>query len=161
VKNVYGGWEGTILVLALVSAACLVFNMAAIPIFQEQLFVRRDPLFAVGWVILGGFGLVLMFDIAYAARTALIPDSAEARAKRSRAAGRAEPFSSEMLGLAVGCIIALAGAKVMVDEIGRETLLGWETIGEWILLYTCLTVQLTFIIIAIARLTIRRRERVV
>jgi hypothetical protein len=60
-----------------------------------------------------------------------------------------------MVALGIACMILMAGAKVMVDEIGREAVLGWETTGEWIILYCCLTVQLVFITLAIVRLTAR------
>jgi hypothetical protein len=36
------------------------------------------------------------------------------------------------------------GEKVMVVDIGREYLLGWEAIGEWIILYVFLATQLLY-----------------
>jgi len=32
----------------------------------------------------------------------------------------------------------------MVDEIGHEYLLGWEVVGEWIILYVFLATQLLY-----------------
>jgi hypothetical protein len=42
------------------------------------------------------------------------------------------------------CMAALIGEKVMVDEIGREMRMGWEVSGEWIILYTLLSLQLIY-----------------
>jgi len=42
------------------------------------------------------------------------------------------------------CLLCFAAEKVLVDEIGREIALGWETTGEWIILYGLLAVQLVY-----------------
>lgn len=47
--------------------------------------------------------------------------------------------------LALVATVGLAGAKVMVDEIARETPLGTAA-GEWVILYICLTFQLAYIL---------------
>ncbi len=70
------------------------------------------------------------------------------------------PFGPGMLAFAVFSMSMMLGAKEMVDEIGRETPLGWESNGEWIILFCCLTVQLIFIVLAIARLTSSRRSAI-
>jgi hypothetical protein len=137
--------------MAFISAVCMVFNMVAMPIFQNELFVQHDPIIAVGWVMLGGFGLVLIFNIAYVTRIIILFHAPGSQKQNHRGS---EPFGSGMLALGIVCIILLAGAKVMVDEIGREVLLGWETTGEWVILYVCLTTQLTFSVIATTRLAL-------
>ena len=43
----------------------------------------------------------------------------------------------------------LIGEKVMLDEIGREMRIGWETLGEWIILYILFLIQLIYSIIII------------
>jgi hypothetical protein len=45
----------------------------------------------------------------------------------------------------------LVGEKAMVDEIGREYLLGWEVVGEWIILYVFLAIQLLYNIFILRR----------
>jgi hypothetical protein len=53
------------------------------------------------------------------------------------------------------CILALMGTKVMADEIAREYRLGWETLGEWMVLYACLLIQFfyNFLIFTLLRRT--------
>ena len=54
-------------------------------------------------------------------------------------------------------MILLFGEKVMVDEIDREMLLGWESVGEWVILYILFFIQLFYsllIIFKIKRLTL-------
>ena len=48
-----------------------------------------------------------------------------------------------LLGLI--CCVLLLCEKAMVDEIARETALGWEVIGEWVILYIALVIQLVYI----------------
>jgi len=45
----------------------------------------------------------------------------------------------------------LIGEKVMLDEIGREMRIGWETLGEWIILYILFLIQLIYSIIIIIK----------
>jgi len=40
----------------------------------------------------------------------------------------------------------------MVGEIGRESRLGWETLGEWFPLHCMLMVQLTYNLVCIVQL---------
>jgi hypothetical protein len=56
-----------------------------------------------------------------------------------------------VLTLGALCLILLVGEKVMADEIGREYLLGWEVVGEWVILYVFLTIQLIYNVIILRR----------
>jgi hypothetical protein len=47
----------------------------------------------------------------------------------------------------------------MVDEIGREYLLGWEVVGEWIILYVFLAIQLLYNIVILRRVHRARISR--
>lgn len=113
----------------------LVYNLVAIAVARDQVFRERGTL-TVGaeLAVLIGFGLVAAFDVA-----SLVWLWGELRGVRP-------PGKEETALLAFGalCLILLAGDKVMVDEIGRETLLGWEVTGEWIILYLFLAVQLLY-----------------
>ena len=51
------------------------------------------------------------------------------------------------LFLGMLCLILLLGEKTMADEIAREYRLGWDTLGEWIILYIMLSLQLLYNII--------------
>lgn len=56
------------------------------------------------------------------------------------------------LVLGAFCVILFIGEKVMIDEIGREYRLGWESLGEWMILYGFLTIQLIYILIILLQL---------
>jgi hypothetical protein len=70
---------------------------------------------------------------------------------RTKAANRGKITTIWISALGIVCVILLMGDKVLLDEIGRETRLGWETLGEWIILYILLTVQLVFCIAVAVR----------
>jgi len=55
--------------------------------------------------------------------------------------------SRALLALSLFCLVLMFADKVMVDEIRREIRLGWETLGEWIILYCMLVIQLTYNVI--------------
>jgi len=57
------------------------------------------------------------------------------------------------------CLFLLIGEKAMVDEIGREYLLGWEVLGEWIILYAFLTIQLIYNLVILMQLFRAYRDR--
>jgi hypothetical protein len=63
---------------------------------------------------------------------------------RSRGEKRFPTLDLIALLWGVLCLLLLAGEKVMIDEIARETRLGWETLGEWIILYGFFTTQLFY-----------------
>jgi len=136
--------------LAAISAVCLVFNMIAIVVFRREFFMVREPLVPAGWVVLGGFVVVLLFDLAYVTWCIFRLHVGTSGINDATASGATGKDISPMLSLGVISIIMLAGAKVMADEIGRESTLGWETTGEWIILYCCLFVQLVFAALAVS-----------
>ncbi|MFC1563543.1 hypothetical protein ACFL6G_01345 [candidate division KSB1 bacterium] len=47
----------------------------------------------------------------------------------------------------------------MLDEIGREYLLGWETAGEWIILYVFLIIQLIYNSMFLLKLPVVLRQQ--
>jgi len=116
------------------ATCCLLFSMAAIPLFHEVLFTGQPNPEPIGWVILAGLSMVTLFTIA--ALGWLLREATD----RPRFTGR------EVTGVIWGalCLLFMIGEKVMIDEIAREWRLGWETTGEWVILYFFLTVQLGF-----------------
>lgn len=56
--------DRVLLALAFFSTTCLLFNMVAQPLHGAQIFLRRDTLSPVEVVMLTGFFLVFIFDIA-------------------------------------------------------------------------------------------------
>ena len=144
-KANYGLGYRIAFILAIACTGLLVYTMAAMPLYKEQLFLKRGAIsIGQGMVILIGFALVLVFDIASLLWVSL----------RIRKAQSARKGDGVVLALGVLCLILLVGEKVMIDEIGREYLLGWEVAGEWIILYACLAIQLLYNIV-ILRLVYR------
>ena len=133
----------TTIVLAISSTAFLLFNMLSMLIFRQEIFIERDHILsAVEILILIGFGLIFLFNIVSCLWILLRIHSSE------------NDFRGDKITLALGifCLILLFGEKVMIDEIGREYQLEWEVLGEWIILYIFLTIQLFYNIIIFLQL---------
>lgn len=148
-KAAYGLVCSAAVALAVLCTGWLVFNMVALPIFKDQVFLERGKISTAGeLVILIGFVFVLVFNIV-----SLIWVSSRIRKARADRKG-----DIGLLALGALCLILMAGEKAMVDEIGREYLLGWEVVGEWIILYVFLAIQLLYNIV-ILRWLYRTRMR--
>ncbi len=137
-KASYGLLFRATFALAILCTGLLVYNMIAMPIYKEQLFLERGNI-TNDWemVILIGFILVPIFNILSLSWVSL----------RIRQAQRICKGDVWVLALGALCLILLIGEKAMVDEIGREYLLGWEVFGEWIILYVFLATQLLYNIV--------------
>ena len=128
--------------LAILCTGWLVYNMVAMPIYKEQVFLQRGTITAGGeTIILIGFVLVPIFNIA----------SLSWVSSHVRQAQVVRKGDVGTLALGALCLILLMGEKVMVDEIGREYLLGWEVVGEWFILYAFLATQLLFNVVILRR----------
>jgi hypothetical protein len=116
--------------------------MIALPIYKDHIFIERGAITMGGeMVILIGFILVFIFNIASLLWLLLnIRQDKEIRKK-----------DIVVSALGVLCLFLLMGDKVMVDEIGRELLLGWEVKGECIILYVFLVIQLLYNLIILQR----------
>jgi hypothetical protein len=135
-------------VLAILSIGFLAFNMVGIPVFREQVFYERGALSGVEIVMGIGFGLVLLFDVV-----SLLWVLFRLRQPRDGTSG-----DKATLVLGLLCLVLLIGEKTMIDEIGREYLLGWEVVGEWIILYIFFTVQLVYNLVILAQLFRANRD---
>jgi hypothetical protein len=129
-------------VLAVVSTGFLVFNMVGTLTYKQQIFFDQETISGVELVILLGFGLVLLFDV-----TSLLCSWLKLRRSEGLKLG-----DVATLALGVLCPFLLFADKVMVDEIAREYRLGWEVLGEWIILYVLLTTQLVYNLIMLWKL---------
>ena len=128
--------------MAVICTGLLVYNMAALPIYKNHIFIERATITMGGeMVILIGFILVLIFNIASILWVLL----------HFRQDKEIHKKDIVVLALGVLCLFLLMGDKVMVDEIGRELLLGWEVKGEYIILYVFLVIQLLYNIIILRR----------
>ncbi len=147
-------WTGSAyraaLALAVLCTGLLVYNIAALPIFREPVFLERGMISPGGeTIILIGFVLAAIFNFV-----SLLWNISRARKKRISSQG-----DKWILALGVLCMILLLGEKTMVDEIGREYLLGWEVTGEWIILYVFLAIQLLYNTLIILKLYRIRKTR--
>ena len=119
---------------AILSTILLLFNIFTIPVYKEQIFYERQTLAIVEIIIIIGFVFILFFDIL-----SLFWISSRIRQNEKFTIGNISTFI-----LGVFCLIMLIGEKVMLDEIGRELILGWETKGEWTILYTLFVTQMIY-----------------
>ncbi|UCD38712.1 MAG: hypothetical protein JSW54_04325 [Fidelibacterota bacterium] len=124
----------TLLILGILASFGLAFNMVTIPFYREEVLINQGTFAPVEWIILAGFLLVILFDLLSVAWALF--QVASQRGSPSRDLGA--------LIWGILCLILLMGQKVMIDEIARETRLGWETIGEWIILYLAFLNQLLY-----------------
>ena len=137
--------------LAILCTGLLVYNMVAMPIFKDQVFLERGKISIGGeLVILIGFVLVLIFNIV-----SLLWVSSRIRKAQTDRKG-----DYGVLALGALCLFLLVGEKAMADEISREYLLGWEVVGEWIVLYVCLAIQLLYNVVILRRVYRARIRRV-
>jgi hypothetical protein len=124
---------------AAIAGLLLLFNMVAMPLAWGGVNAERGLLGTIQMLILLGFLLILLFDLV----------SLVWAVRLGKARGAAGPAGGLII---LGCLalIGMMGAKVMVDEIARETPLGRGG-GEWAMLYALLTIQLTYIIVVFSR----------
>ncbi len=120
--------------MAILSTVFLIYNMLAIIIFRDQVFLDRRNISGAEIGIFAGFIFVVFFDVI-----SLLWMISGFRYLKEGFAG-----SKALLFIWAFCVLSLFGAKVMVDEIGREYILGWEVLGEWIILYIFLTIHLVY-----------------
>ena len=141
---------GFALVLAAICTALQVYNMVAIHIFKEQVFLERGTISSGGEVtILIAFIFVLIFTIVSLLWMFL-------RIRQPQVATKGE---MDIFALGVLCLILFVGEKVIVDEISHEYPLGLEALGEWIVLYVCLVIQLCYCIVIVRTLRLAYKVR--
>ena len=116
----------------------LLFNLVAMPLAWGGVNASGGVRGIIQLVILSGFVVFLLFD--------LLSIPWWIREKGGRRKGNAVG----PLVLCAASLVAMMGAKVMVDEIARETPLGGAG-GEWFMLYALLAVQLSYAAVVLSR----------
>jgi hypothetical protein len=111
----------------------LVLVMIAIPPSWFEIFVLQDSISPAEWLIILGLGLELVYILV----------SLVHRLGRTDRGGSGLPDAA-LLILGTVCLLGFVGEKVMLDEIARESGLGWGTTGEWIALYAGFSLQLVY-----------------
>jgi hypothetical protein len=125
--------------LGALSGAWLIFNMLAMPWGWGGVSASEGPRAWLQLGILAGFLMVLVFDVL----SGLVLLVRACWWKGGLGGERCE--KGWLLLLALLAMVGLAGAKIMIDEIARETPLG-SAGGEWVILYICLTLQLAYVL---------------
>lgn len=127
--------------LSIFSVIFLIYIMLALIIYKEQVFIEQGTISTSEILMIIGFGIILIFNIVSFCQLLW----------KSLKFGKTNINEKLILVLGGFCLLLLFGEKTMSDEIGHEYLLGWETSGEWIILYVFLTIQLfyNFIILRI------------
>jgi hypothetical protein len=129
---------------ALVAGILLLFNMVALPLWWGGVSASGGFLGFIQLTMLAGFILILLFDLL---STGWFLTQVCWVSEQRKEEGCQKGW---LLVLAVLALVGMMGAKVMVDEIARETPLGGAA-GEWVVLYVCLSLQLSYIIAALVQ----------
>jgi hypothetical protein len=117
----------------IIATVGLVLVMIAIPLGWFDIFVLQDSMSPVEWLIVLGLGLELVYVLV----------SLGHRLRRMNRDDFGLPDAALLMVGAI-CLFAFVGEKVMLDEIARESGLGWGTTGEWIALYAGFSLQLIY-----------------
>lgn len=129
-------------VLAILSTVLLIFNLPALALFRREIFLARESLSGVGIVIGAGFLCVALFNfVSVVWRFTGLSDYEDKKTGR---------IVMAMLGIL--CIVLLFGEKTMIDEIGKQYLMNWNSQGEWAILYIFLSIQLTYNLLTLFKL---------
>lgn len=124
---------------ALVAGLYLLFNMVAMPLWWGGVSATGGVRGGIQLTVLIGFVYILLFDLISTGW--ILTRVCWLRPERMDEGCQ----QGWLVVLAVLALVGMMGAKVMVDEIGRETPLEMGAAGEWAILYVCLSLQLAFI----------------
>jgi len=129
---------------AAVATVWLLFNMVAMALWWGGFSASGGFRGGVQLAILAGFVFILLLDLVSTGWVLT-------RVCWIRAGGAEEGCQRGwLLVLGVLALVGMMGAKVMVDEIARETPLGGAG-GEWVILYICLGLQLSYLVALISQ----------
>jgi len=129
--------QQTVFYLGIAAIVSLLYTMSAIYFFQPEIFFDQSAMsFQVKLIILAIL-LILVFNILSLSWLII-----QVNRRKSE-----KLVMTILLIMGSICMFLLIGEKVMIDEIGREMRLGWETRGEWIILYSFFLFQLFYIVI--------------
>jgi hypothetical protein len=146
-SRIFGNLTSILGILALIS---IIYTILAVQIFKDLVFFDHVVSMPFEFAILIATLLILLFDV-----TSLGWVSHKIFVTK-------ESTSLDTVALIWGilCLLTLIATKVMADEIAREYRLGWETLGEWIVLYVCFFVQFFYniLIFILLRQTVRSQR---
>jgi hypothetical protein len=120
--------------LAVPALISLIYIMAAITLFNRQIFIDRHVISLEDLSVAAGFSLFILYNIisiVWLFGNAVINGPKPIR-------------NIPILVMGIFCLIGLTAEKVLADEIGRELLLDMETTGERIILYGIICLQIVY-----------------
>lgn len=124
----------TTFVMAILSSSSLIFIIIAIHTYQSQLFLEKDQSSLASVMTFVCFALVFLFlSVSFIWQIA-----------RIRRLNRTSLGKTALLIFGALCLFLFIGEKTMIDEIGREMSMGWETSGEIVILTVMLALQLVY-----------------
>jgi len=118
--------------LTLLASALLLLILFQVHHFKSQIFLTPESLSPVEILML----IEMLFVVLYFLASIIWLINSVRRAKG------AGDYLLILYGMF--CLALLVVEKVMVDEIGREIRLGWETTGEMGILHACLLIQIVY-----------------
>ena len=137
-------------VLAILATISIVYIMLAVQIFKDLVFFDHVISMPFEALILMATLFILLFDIS----------SLGWASHKIYVIKKSTSLDTFALIWGVLCLLGLMVSKVMADEIAREYRLGWETSGEWIILYACFFIQFFYnlLIFALLRQSFRSQR---
>jgi hypothetical protein len=125
--------------LAVAAVMALLLIMLKLVVYQDYVFSSGDPLTTVEWFIALDFLCIALFNVVSIIWLVHI----------IHLSGKPVALHKTSLMLGVFVPAFISWPKTMIDEIGRESELGWETTGEWIILYLFFAIQLFYSLVII------------
>jgi len=112
----------------------LVLNMILMPLNWDAVFVNKEITTGVEVFVLLGFLSILLFDLL------VVPWVCLRRYHHKSVSG----LDSYLLIGSIACLFVLVTAKVMTDEVGRESRFGLGCCGEFAILNALLLIQIAY-----------------
>jgi hypothetical protein len=112
----------------------LALNMILVPLNWDAVFLNKELTTGVEIFLLLGFLSILLFDLL------VVPWVCLRRYHHESISG----VESHLLVGSIACLFVLVAAKVMTDEVGRESRFGLDCRGEFAILYALLLIQIAY-----------------
>ena len=120
--------------LDVLATPLLLFILAGLWLYREQVFVIGSPVTFAGLIMMIGFASILLFNLVSLFWLGRF---------RSRT-GERRGADTRLFMLGLLCLVLLAAQKVMADEVAHETEGAWSIQGEYLILYGMLLLQLIY-----------------
>lgn len=134
---------GTVIFVGACLCVVVLITLAvAFKFFHEQLFSSQMASSAIRYTVVAGFLCILLFNAASFAWVLHC----------IRLQGRLGTYNLVALLYSALCILLLLGEKTMINEMARETRMGWTPAGEQTVLFAFLAVQFIYVLLILGHL---------